>query len=253
MNGWKPWMMRSTASWVNKQSFEREIKMWAKQPLKVLVDVLMTVGLFILMGYHFWGDIAHEWIGAGTFALFILHHILNWRWWKGLPKGRYTPVRVFQLVIDLLVLAAMLGLMVSGVILSRNVFAFLPIQGGTAFARTLHMLSAYWGFVLMAAHLGLHWGMLLGAVQRFGRTQLSGRPQSIVPTLLGGVTAIYGAAAFLRRGLPTYLFLQTEFVFLDYGESKALFYLDYLAMMGTFIFLTHFAAKFLRNRKGDKT
>ena len=69
--------------------------------------------------------------------------------------------------------------------------------------------------------------------------------------LLGGGIALYGAAALIRRGLPTYLFVQTEFVFLDYGESKLLFYLDYLAIMGTFIFLTHFAAKFLRNAKGS--
>jgi len=212
----------------------------------------MTVGLLFLVGYHFWGDTAHEWVGAGMFVLFLLHHALNWRWWKGLIKGRYTSVRVFQLVVDLLVLAAMLGLMVSGVILSRNVFSFLPIQGGTAFARVLHMVSAYWGFVLMAAHLGLHWGMLLGMARKLGETQLSGRPHSIFPTLLGGGIALYGAVALIRRGLPTYLFVQTEFVFLDYGESKILFYLDYLAMMGTFIFLTHCAVKLLRNQKGDK-
>jgi hypothetical protein len=225
--------------------------MQPKQQLKTLVDVLMTAGLLFLMGYHFWGDTAHEWVGAGMFVLFILHHILNWRWWKGLVKGRCTPIRVFQLVIDLLVLVAMLGLMVSGVILSRQVFAFLPIQGGTAFARVLHMLSAYWGFVLMAAHLGLHWGMLLGMARRAGKAQHSGGVHSILSMLLGGGIALYGAAALIRRGLPTYLFVQTEFVFLDYGESKLLFYLDYLAIMGTFIFLTHFAAKFLRNAKGS--
>lgn len=134
-----------------------------KQRAKILADVLMTVGLLILMGYHLWGDAVHEWVGAGMFVLFILHHVLNWSWWKSLFKGRYPALRVFQVIVDALVLCAMLGLMASGVILSRKVFAFLPIQGGTAFARVLHMLSAYWGFVLMAAHLGLHWGMLPGS------------------------------------------------------------------------------------------
>lgn len=67
-----------------------------KQCAKILVDVLMTVGLLILMGYHFWGDTAHEWVGAGMFVLFILHHVLNWSWWKSLFKGRYTAPRVFQ-------------------------------------------------------------------------------------------------------------------------------------------------------------
>lgn len=221
--------------------------MRSKQQLKVLVDVFMTIGLLVLMGYHFWGDTAHEWVGAGMFVLFIIHHILNWSWWKSLFKGHYSALRVLQVIVDVLVLCAMLGLMVSGVILSRKVFAFLPIQGGTAFARVLHMLSAYWGFVLMAAHFGLHWGMLLGIAQRFGTVQGSNKLRSMLFTLLGGGIALYGAVALVRRGLPAYLFAQAEFVFLDYGESKVLFYLDYLAMMGTFTFLAHYAAKLLKN------
>lgn len=124
-----------------------------------------ALALLFLMGYPWWGDVAHEWAGAGMFALFIAHHILNAGWWRSLGKGRYTPARVLQLVIDLLVLLAMLGLMVSGVMLSNHVFAFLPISGGMSFARLLHMASVYWGFVLLSLHLGLHWNMILGMVR----------------------------------------------------------------------------------------
>ena len=64
--------------------------------------------------------------------------------------------------------------------------------------------------------------------------------------LLGGAVALYGVVAFFRRDLPTYLFLQTHFVFFDFSEPIPLFYLDYLAIMGLFIFLAHTAAKLLR-------
>ena len=84
--------------------------MKAKQGVKVCINIAMTLGLLFLMGYHLWGDTAHEWVGAGIFVLFILHHILNWRWWAGLFKGKYSAVRILQVVIDLLTLAAMLGL-----------------------------------------------------------------------------------------------------------------------------------------------
>lgn len=213
----------------------------------------MTLGLLFLMGYHLWGDAAHEWVGAGMFLLFILHHILNWRWWAGICKGRYTAVRTLQTVIDLLTLAAMLGLMVSGVILSSKVFAFLHIRGHMAFARRLHMAASYWGFLLMAAHLGLHWGMLLGMARKAGQTRLSGKPVSSLPKAAGVVAALCGVVAMVKRDLTTYLFLRSEFVFLDFSESKLLFYLDYLAIMGTFIFLSHFAAKLLRKHKARKT
>ena len=67
-----------------------------KQAVKICVDAVMTVGMLFLMGYHLWGDTAHEWVGAGLFVLFILHHVLNWRWWSGLFKGKYTAARVLQ-------------------------------------------------------------------------------------------------------------------------------------------------------------
>lgn len=220
-----------------------------KQIAKICVDAAMTLGLLFLMGYHLWGDTAHEWVGAGMFVLFILHHILNRRWWTGICKGRYTAVRTLQTVIDLLTLAAMLGLMVSGVILSSKVFAFLHIQGHMAFARRLHMAASYWGFLLMAAHLGLHWGRLLGLARK---TRSANKPVSPLPTVLGALIAVYGVFAMVKRDLATYLFIRSEFVFLDFSESKILFYLDYLAIMGTFIFLSHFAAKLLRKHNARK-
>ena len=113
-----------------------------KAVFKIVIDILMTVGLLFLMGYPFWGDFAHEWAGAGMFLLFIAHHILNVGWYKSLLRGKYTPSRIFQLIVDVLVFLSMIGLMISGVILSNHVFAFLDIHGGMSFARLLHMAAS---------------------------------------------------------------------------------------------------------------
>lgn len=127
-----------------------------KMIVKLCIDIGMTIVLLLLMPYELVGQVAHEWLGIGIFALFIAHHILNGKWSRNLLKGKYTPLRIWQTILVLFVLATMIGSMVSGIILSRHVFSFLPISGGRAFARRLHMLSAYWGFVLMSLHLGLH-------------------------------------------------------------------------------------------------
>ena len=220
--------------------------MKAKAIVKMAVDVLMTLILLFLMGYQFWGDVAHEWAGAGMFVLFLAHHALNGNWYKALFRGKYTSARIFMLLINMLLLLAMTGLMVSGIMLSNHVFAFLNIRGGISFARLLHMAAAYWGFVLMALHLGLHWGMLLGMAKK------RIRPGRILPVVLGACIAVYGLTVFVRRDLPDYMLLRTQFVFLDYGEPWLLFYLDYLAMMGMFIFLSHYASKFFRALPGKK-
>lgn len=101
-----------------------------KAHIKMLVDALMSLALLFLMGYQFWGNLAHEWVGAAMFVLFIVHHILNWNWYKTLFRGPCTLFRMVQILLDFAVLSAMICLMISGILLSNHVFAFLHLQGG---------------------------------------------------------------------------------------------------------------------------
>ena len=112
------------------------------------------------------------------------------------------------------------------------------------FGRTLHMLSAYWGFVLMALHLGLHWNRMMGMAGRLCRTP--SRTRRILLRAAGICIAICGLYAFIRRGIPDYLFLRTQFVFFDFEEPLPLFFLDYLAAMGLFVWIGHYLAKAVR-------
>lgn len=221
---------------------------------KIVVDALMTMALLFLMGYQFWGDVAHEWVGAGMFLLFISHHILNGNWYKNLFHGKYSPSRIFQLIVDFLVFLAMLGLMASGLMLSRHVFPLLGwmFHGSMSFARLLHMAASYWGFVLMALHLGMHWGTFLGLAKKTLHLKQPSRMRKILLPIFGGGIALYGLTVFIKRNLFTYMLLRTQFVFLDFGEPVPLFYLDYLAMMGTFIFLAYSAFKLFRKLTGKK-
>ena len=215
--------------------------------LKRAVDVLMTVALLILMGYQFWGEKAHEWVGAGIFILFAAHHILNRGWYKNLFQGKYLPMRIFQVCVDMLTLLSMIALMYSGIVLSRYVFAFLPIESGLALSRRLHILGSYWGYLLMSLHLGLHWNMVLGMAKR--KKAAGSRSFHMICFILGLAIALYGVWVFVKRDFFTYLFLQSEFVFLDYEESKILYYADYLSLMGMCVFISYYMGKFLRSLK----
>lgn len=217
--------------------------MKTKTKIKWTLDVLMTIALFFLMGYQFWGETAHEWIGAGMLVLFIFHQVCNLSWYKNLFRGRYMPFRTLHCVINILTLAAMLALLYSGITMSRHVFTFLPIRGGMALARRLHILGSYWGYLLMSLHLGMHWGMVLRLTVKKNVWQRKYRTAGFIISLL---IAIYGSYVFFKRNFLTYMFLRSEFVFLDYGESKLLFFLDYLALMGLCIFAAHYGARLVK-------
>lgn len=136
--------------------------MWSIQKIKLAVDAAMTVALLLLMAYGLVGEAAHEWLGMGMFALFLAHHVLNRKWLLAIGKGKYTPLRIIQTALVGVILLCMLGSMVSGILLSRYVFTFLPKHGGYEAAQKTHILCAYWGFVCMSLHLGFHWSMMLG-------------------------------------------------------------------------------------------
>ena len=220
-----------------------------KAVIKLAVDVLMTLALLFLMGYHFWGEILHEWVGAGMLLLFIAHHILNGHWHKTLFKGKYNALRILTLCIDFLALVSMLAQMYSGIVMSRYVFDFLPAIGGMSLARRLHILGAYWGFLLTGLHLGLHWNMILGMSRKAAGIKSKVKSRSTIVFLVGLAIAGYGVWAFIGRDFPTYLFLKSEFVFLDYSEPKVLFYIDHLALMGLCIFIAHYSTKLIRKFK----
>ena len=211
-----------------------------KKKLKLAVDILMTLTLLFLMGYQLWRESAHEWAGAFMLILFIVHHVLNGAWYRNLFRAKYTGMTVLINAVDLILLATMVCLMASGIAMSRHVFSFLPISGGMGTARLIHMAACYWGFVLMAFHLGLHWSMMLARFrQMFGMKKTSG-VCSLILRLMGFMTAGYGLYAFVTRDLAAYMFLWVQFVFLDYSESPISFYIDYLAIMGLFIWIAHY-------------
>lgn len=95
-----------------------------KMKLQIGTDCAMTVLLLILMAKQLTGETAHEWLGAGMFVLWVFHHVLNRKWYGRIAKGKYSPFRLVQFVVNACLFAAMLGTMVSGVILSRRVLLF---------------------------------------------------------------------------------------------------------------------------------
>ncbi len=204
----------------------------------------MTVALLFLMTYELIGQAIHEWIGVAIFILFIVHHILNRKWSTHLLKGKYTLYRMMQTVLVFGVLAAMIGAMVSGIILSRHVFSFLPINGGRSLARSIHMLSAYWGLVLMSLHLGFHWSMMMGMARKLVKKQSSWR--TWILRLAAFLIAGFGLWAFVKRQIGSYMLLRNQFVFFDFDEPLVFFLADYIAIMGLFVMIGHYFSEGLR-------
>lgn len=222
--------------------------MKSKQIFKVTIDIVMTVLFMVQMAYHITGNSLHEWLGMLLFALFILHHILNRKWYAGLFKGRYSAVRILIVTVNFLLFASMVGMMVSGIMLSREVFGFLELRAGM-FGRRLHMVSTAWGYLLMSVHIGVHWSMIMGIARR--KLQIQNKWVRLMGRIMPIILAVYGIYALIVRQLIDRMFLLMEYAFFDYGESAVFFFSDYLCILILFAVLASYLSKILNKHKKE--
>ena len=223
--------------------------MGIRQALKVSIDTIMAVLLLLLMLFMVTGQQVHEWLGVAMIVLFVVHHMLNPAWFKNLFKRKYTLSRVFISGINILLLLDVIALAISGVMMSGFVFEFLPINSGAVFSRKLHMLASYWGLILMAAHLGQHWGQMMGT----GRKLFHCTEKSMIRTwALRLITAGVSCYAFLIQNIPSYLLLKQAFVFFNFEKSAALYLFEYISMIVLFAALSYYINKALQRKSGKQ-
>lgn len=214
---------------------------------RMIIDAVMTVLLPLLMAYSLVGETLHEWIGAAMFLLFIAHHVLNRYWFRPLKQGDFMALQRVSKILDLLLFAVMLMQMASAVLISKHVFTFLGITAGASMGRIAHMLCAYWGFLLMSLHLGLHAALIMSCLKIHKKPRLR-----LCLRILFTAAAIYGIVVFFKRDFPSYLFARQLFVFIDLEEPLALCLLDHIAVMILFAGILHMISQAMRKAEIKK-
>lgn len=208
----------------------------------------MVLLLPLLMAYSLVGEAAHEYLGIGMFLLFISHHILNIAWWKHIFHGKYTPLRVLGTAVNLALAMIMLALPISGMMLSRHVFRFLHFRG-TSVARTVHLLASYWGLVLMSFHAGMHGNMIMEMLRKNTNPRQPSKIKIWSLRIIAVLLVICGVYAFVKKEIASYLFLRTQFVFIDFSKPVILALLDYLAIIVLFSFVGYYISKLIKMQK----
>ena len=207
--------------------------------IRLPIDIMMTLVSIVLMGGNFLfpAEIVHEILGVGLFVLWSVHIALNRRWYGAIFKGKYNPYRVMQTFINCGILICTIFLMISGIILSNQLFTFLNIQSGLGFARIAHLISSHWYYLFMSLHIGLHMGRLFQNVVT-----------KKLPCILLVLTSLYGLYAFIARGVWKYLILKQQFFFFDVERGYILFAMDYISIIILFAVVSRLVAASFKRR-----
>lgn len=212
-----------------------------KNKTRLLIDIVMMILSMISLGYQITGNAIHEWLGTIMILFWILHHVINIKWYTSLFKGKYKAYRIVHTLLNMLLLIAMVLMIISGIILSREVFGFIRISNGISLARSMHLCSAYWSFVLMFLHLGFHFDQIM---TKFNKMNLNAGSKRIIQVICL-IMVLYGVYVFVHDRFYTYMFLTSSFVFLDPSRSIFLFVLDHICVMAIFIFIAYWGKQAL--------
>lgn len=217
-----------------------------KNAIRKIVDVLMTVLLLCLMAYQVTGETLHEWGGIAMTGLLVVHHVLNFKWYRSLFKGRYNAYRIVTLAVNTLLLASIALTALCGMAMSSHAAPFLYGILPISFARRFHLAMSFWSFLLMGLHLGLHVPAMTAGFR------WSGKAKTAVAAVFAAVSGV-GLWLFVKNGIPDYIFFRTPFAFFDPDKAAALVFLENLAILVSFAFIGAGTASCIKAARSKRT
>lgn len=213
--------------------------------VKRIVDIALTVTLLLLMAFQVTEQLAHEWLGITMFALTVVHQVLNRKYYAAIFKDRYSPLRIFQLIVNILLLLSFLCTALSGMMMSRFATPFMNGILPASVVRQGHLAMSHWSFVLMGLHLGLHLGIIT--------SKLRNRAVRIILGIMMTGISVYGFYLFFKANMLNYMLFKNPFAFLDYEKAWWLVILENLAMLLAWGFAAYLLSLVLRSvAKKDK-
>jgi hypothetical protein len=218
--------------------------------IRLVIDFSMTVLMLVAMAYHITGNAIHELIGVSLLVLFLVHNIMNRRWYKAIFKGKHNVRRILSLAVNLLFLVSMTVVMVSSVPISQDILPFTPINNDMVL-RQIHVLTSYWGFIFMAIHIGVSWGTILNAARKMTGITNPSIIRTITLRVIAVLIVVYGVQASFERDIVSKLTIYNPFGW-GFDGSTSEFILDYLSIMGIYIAGSHYALKIVQKQGKER-
>ena len=199
------------------------MKKLIKKIIKIIIDIVMFIIFIYLMSYRPGRGLSmHGILGLTLFILFILHHIVNIKWYGSITKGRYIFAKKMFIIINLMLFLDMIIMAISSIMMSGDIFAFSPFIA-TQLARNMHVSSTAWGFILMILHLGLHTHNIFKKIY----TSLNKRYFKYIYMTIFTAILFLGIYCFMKSGIINSMLLIPK---QNHSFYDLYFYFEYIMM-----------------------
>ena len=216
------------------------------------LNLVMVLCLIVVMDYRFITNTIHEMLGLFTLLLLIIHNtLLKRQWYTAIGKGKMDLLRILKTITNSLLLVMMVLVAVTGLLISQTVFSSFSLSGNLL-THELHILSAYFSFILISIHLGFHWNVLSGKLRHWLRIERTDFGYILLSRTASLLTIGYGIYASFTRQIGSKLLLKHGFIDWSAEPSLVGFIFDYMSIMGCYIAITYYLTQRLQKLNHKK-
>lgn len=214
---------------------------------RLLLALVAASLLLVSLAYYLTDNVVHEIIGGTMLAVVMAHNLLHRRWYAAIPRTPRHARAWLNLVVTLVLLASMLTLLVTSVLISNTLFAFLSLEANVS-ARQVHVLAAYLVLIVVAIHLGFRWPTVMSAMRQRLRLNTPHVWRTRVLRLFALAIALQGIRSSFELDVGTKLTMQPSMDWWDFEASVAGFFLHAFAVIGLYAAVTHYALAWWQRR-----
>jgi hypothetical protein len=213
--------------------------------IRLLLDFLAVALIIACLAYWWLDNLWHEIFGTMLFALVIGHNVFNRRWYGNIPKGKRDALRVFNIVTIICLALAMLVMLATSLLISRDLFQFLAFDGAFA-VREIHMFAGYWTLLIVAVHLGTRWSIVMNTIRSTLRLVSPSASRAAVFRLAALAVAVWGVKSSVDMAFGAKLMLTYTLDLWDFNESTFQFFVNYGSIIGLCAIVTHYGLILIR-------
>ncbi|GAB4486691.1 MAG: DUF4405 domain-containing protein [Anaerolineales bacterium] len=137
----------------------------------LVFDLLVFLAFLVLATPDLTGMTIHEWLGVAFLAALLTHLLFHWQWIVTVTTSFFKKLwhsSRLNYLVNLAFLVLMTGALLSGLMISESVLAFLgiSIERNPVWEGLHHTLSDA-SMLVLGLHLALHWKWIVSNINRY--------------------------------------------------------------------------------------
>lgn len=218
---------------------------------RLVLPAAMAAALLLSLAYWWLENLAHELFGTALLGLLAWHILVNRLWFRNLVRGRYDAQRLATVALHLLLIANMAVLLVTSVIISKSVFAALPIPDSVTL-RDVHWFAAYWVMIIVGIHLGVHWWRVMALTRARLGLSAGDAARAWLLRAAAAALAVFGLWSWQVLEVSGKLTFTYSLEFWDFTASVTPFFGHWAGVVALPAVLTHYLMLAIRPRKPQR-